>query len=104
MTNYLQTRLRQAPSVPESEQLTVIMGSTEHNLRAWWKESSVYQVYPASYQDSTGSGVGDLKGIISRVDYLKDLGVDIVWLSPIFKSPQIDMVCNPPEVGNAVLQ
>ncbi|KIL94554.1 hypothetical protein FAVG1_01485 [Fusarium avenaceum] len=67
------------------------MGSTEHNLRAWWKESSVYQVYPASYQDSTGSGVGDLKGIISRVDYLKDLGVDIVWLSPIFKSPQIDM-------------
>jgi hypothetical protein len=69
------------------------MGSTDQSLRAWWKESSVYQVYPASYQDSTGSGVGDLKGIISRVDYLKDLGVDIVWLSPIFKSPQVDMVC-----------
>jgi hypothetical protein len=80
------------------------MGSTEHNPRAWWKESSVYQVYPASYQDSTGSGVGDLKGIISRVDYLKDLGVDIVWLSPIFKSPQIDMVCNPSETETAVLQ
>lgn len=57
----------------------------------------MYQVYPASFQDSTGSGTGDLKGIISRVDYLKDLGVDIVWLSPIFDSPQIDMVriaCN----------
>ncbi|KAK4075487.1 CAZyme family GH13 [Trichoderma aggressivum f. europaeum] len=52
------------------------MGSTEQ-LRTWWKESSVYQVYPASFQDTTGSGTGDLKGIISRVDYLKDLGVDI---------------------------
>ncbi|KEY67555.1 hypothetical protein S7711_02470 [Stachybotrys chartarum IBT 7711] len=59
--------------------------------RAWWKESSVYQVYPASFQDSTGSGTGDLKGIVSRVDYLHKLGVDIVWLSPIFQSPQIDM-------------
>ena len=73
------------------------MGSTGlQQHRAWWKESSVYQVYPASFQDSTGSGVGDLKGIISRVDYLKNLGVDIVWLSPIFESPQIDMVL-PPE-------
>ncbi|KAG6067660.1 hypothetical protein E4U32_003252 [Claviceps aff. humidiphila group G2b] len=60
-------------------------------MRAWWKECSVYQVYPASFQDSTGSGFGDLKGIISRVDYLSTLGVDIVWLSPIFKSPQLDM-------------
>ncbi|KAF4121360.1 oligo-1,6-glucosidase, partial [Geosmithia morbida] len=59
--------------------------------RAWWKESSVYQVYPASFQDSNGDGLGDLKGIISRVDYLKNLGVDIVWLSPIFESPQVDM-------------
>lgn len=68
------------------------MGSQVAQLRAWWKEGSVYQVYPASFQDSTGSGVGDLKGIISRVDYLKDLGVDIVWLSPIFQTPQHDMV------------
>ncbi|UKZ73136.1 hypothetical protein TrVFT333_000777 [Trichoderma virens FT-333] len=66
------------------------MGSTKQ-LQTWWKESSVYQVYPASFQDTTGSGTGDLKGIISRVDYLKDLGVDIVWLSPIFASPQKDM-------------
>lgn len=57
----------------------------------WWKEDTVYQIYPASFKDSTGSGVGDLKGIISKVDYLKSLGVDIIWLSPIFESPQIDM-------------
>jgi hypothetical protein len=69
------------------------MSAPAKQYRTWWKESSVYQVYPASFQDSTGSGTGDLKGIISRVDYLKDLGVDIVWLSPIFESPQIDMVC-----------
>ena len=60
--------------------------------KAWWKEDTVYQIYPASFKDSTGSGVGDLKGIISKVDYLKSLGVDIIWLSPISESPQIDMV------------
>lgn len=53
----------------------------------------MYQVYPASFKDTTGSGVGDLQGIISEVDYLHKLGVDIVWMSPIFESPQIDMVC-----------
>ncbi|KAK1467912.1 alpha amylase [Colletotrichum cuscutae] len=63
----------------------------KRQLRKWWKESSVYQVYPASFQDSTGSGVGDLRGIIDRVDHFKSLGVDIVWLCPIFESPQIDM-------------
>jgi hypothetical protein len=60
--------------------------------RAWWKESSVYQIYPASFKDSTGSGSGDLGGIIDRVDYIHELGVDIVWICPIFESPQVDMV------------
>ncbi|KAJ5493512.1 Alpha-glucosidase [Penicillium diatomitis] len=59
--------------------------------RTAWKESSVYQIWPASFKDSTGSGTGDLKGVISKVDYLKRLGVDTVWLSPIFESPQVDM-------------
>lgn len=68
---------------------------TRKPAQKWWKESSVYQIYPASFKDSTGTGVGDLKGITSEVDYLKDLGVDIVWLSPIFESPQIDMVSQP---------
>jgi 1,4-alpha-glucan branching enzyme len=60
--------------------------------RAWWKEASVYQIYPASFKDSTNSGTGDLKGIISKIDYIKALGVDVVWLCPIFESPQVDMV------------
>ncbi|KAH8111359.1 glycoside hydrolase family 13 protein [Phellopilus nigrolimitatus] len=59
--------------------------------RAWWKEASVYQVYPSSYCDSNNDGIGDLNGIYSKLDYLKDLGVDVIWLSPIYKSPQEDM-------------
>lgn len=59
--------------------------------RAWWKEASVYQIYPSSFKDSNGDGIGDIPGIISKLDYIKQLGVDIVWLSPIFKSPQADM-------------
>lgn len=59
--------------------------------RAWWKESTVYQIYPASFKDSDGDGWGDIPGIISKLDYIKSLGVDIVWLSPILKSPQTDM-------------
>ena len=65
-------------------------GPSQH--RAWWKEASVYQIYPASFKDSTDSGFGDLKGIISKIDYIKALGIDVVWLCPIFESPQIDMV------------
>ena len=56
----------------------------------WWKESVVYQIYPQSFMDSNGDGIGDLRGIISKLDYLKDLGVDIIWLSPIYKSPFVD--------------
>ena len=56
----------------------------------WWKESVVYQIYPRSFQDSNGDGIGDLRGIISRLDYLKELGVDVVWLSPVYKSPNDD--------------
>ena len=51
----------------------------------WWKESVVYQIYPRSFQDSNGDGIGDLRGIIGRLDYLKELGVDVVWLSPVYK-------------------
>ncbi|KAL4897556.1 glycoside hydrolase superfamily [Aspergillus ambiguus] len=61
------------------------------NHRAWWKESSVYQIWPASFKDSNNDGVGDIPGIISKLDYIKDLGVDIVWLCPSYKSPQVDM-------------
>ncbi|OTA63358.1 glycoside hydrolase family 13 protein [Hypoxylon sp. EC38] len=57
----------------------------------WWKEATFYQVYPASFKDSNGDGWGDIPGLISQMDYLRDLGVDVVWLSPVFESPQADM-------------
>ncbi|MGN6639459.1 MAG: alpha-amylase family glycosyl hydrolase, partial [Mucilaginibacter sp.] len=56
----------------------------------WWQKGIFYQVYPRSYQDSNGDGVGDLKGIINRLDYLKWLGISAVWLSPIYPSPMAD--------------
>lgn len=56
----------------------------------WWKNAVVYQIYPKSFQDSNGDGIGDLQGIIHRLDYLQKLGVDIVWLNPIYPSPQVD--------------
>lgn len=49
--------------------------------RAWWKEASVYQIYPASFKDSNGDGLGDLPGIYSKLDYIKNLGVDVIWVS-----------------------
>jgi oligo-1,6-glucosidase len=58
--------------------------------RTWWKEGVVYQIYPRSFADSNGDGVGDLRGIIGKLDYLKTLGVDVVWLSPVYESPNDD--------------
>ncbi|MCD8015762.1 MAG: alpha-glucosidase [Lachnospiraceae bacterium] len=58
--------------------------------RAWWKEAVVYQIYPRSFMDSNGDGIGDLKGITQRLDYLKDLGISVIWLSPIYRSPNKD--------------
>ncbi|QTE46932.1 alpha-glucosidase [Mucilaginibacter rubeus] len=58
--------------------------------RKWWKEAVVYQVYPRSFKDNDGDGVGDLKGIISKLDYIKSLGIDVVWLNPIYSSPNDD--------------
>ena len=58
--------------------------------KQWWKESVVYQIYPRSFFDSNGDGIGDLRGIIHKLDYLKKLGVDVVWLSPVYKSPNDD--------------
>jgi alpha-glucosidase len=60
------------------------------NGDVWWKHAVIYEIYPRSFQDSNGDGIGDLNGITSRLDYLKALGVDAIWLSPIYPSPQID--------------
>ena len=59
-------------------------------MTPWWKNAVIYQIYPKSFQDSNGDGIGDLPGIISHLDYLQKLGVDAIWLSPIYKSPGID--------------
>ena len=58
--------------------------------RKWWKESVVYQIYPRSFMDSNGDGIGDIKGITSKLDYLKELGINVIWLSPVYQSPNDD--------------
>lgn len=64
--------------------------ATEALQKKWWKEATVYQIYPRSFKDTDGDGVGDLKGIISKLDYIKSLGIDAVWLNPIYESPNDD--------------
>ena len=56
----------------------------------WFKDAIIYQIYPRSFKDSNGDGIGDIKGIISKLDYLKDLGINCVWLSPVYESPMDD--------------
>jgi oligo-1,6-glucosidase len=58
-------------------------------MQRWWKESIVYQIWPRSFKDS--DGIGDLRGIVEKLDYLRELGVDVVWISPVYKSPNDDM-------------
>ena len=59
-------------------------------MHEWWKQSVVYQIYPRSFCDSNGDGIGDIPGIISKLDELQDLGVDLIWLSPVYASPNED--------------
>ena len=66
---------------------TLHRGATDS---AWWRSAVIYQIYPRSWADAKGDGVGDLKGITSRLPYLRDLGIDAVWLSPFYTSPQAD--------------
>ncbi|MBM6700443.1 alpha-glucosidase [Bifidobacterium pullorum subsp. saeculare] len=72
------------PQLPDSVRTN---GATPN---PWWANAVVYQIYPRSFQDTNGDGIGDLKGITSRLDYLADLGVDVLWLSPVYRSPQDD--------------
>lgn len=70
------------------EQVTPKYNTTESNN--WWKQTSVYQIYPRSFKDSDGDGIGDINGIISKLDYIKSVGFETIWFSPFFKSPQKD--------------
>ena len=64
--------------------------SNSENLKDWWKNAVILEIYPRSFQDSNGDGIGDLNGITQHLDYLKELGIDAIWLSPIYPSPQVD--------------
>jgi len=66
------------------------MEKSAASAQDWWKNAVIYEIYPRSFQDSNGDGIGDLKGITERLDYLKDLGIDAVWLTPVYPSPQVD--------------
>jgi oligo-1,6-glucosidase len=70
--------------------LTLHMRRFNAMKRAWWKESVVYQVYPRSFYDADGDGIGDLQGVIRKLDYLQTLGVDLIWLNPVYASPDMD--------------
>ena len=69
---------------------TMAAAATGNNLENWWKNAVIYEIYPRSFQDSNGDGIGDLNGITSRLDYLQKLGVDAIWISPCYPSPQVD--------------
>ena len=73
-----------------SETKTETTVSKDSSYKKWWKEAIVYQLYPRSFKDSDGDGIGDIKGIISKLDYIKNLGVTAVWLNPIYSSPNDD--------------
>lgn len=70
--------------------LTIVPLKSQVQDTDWWKSAVVYQVYPKSFKDSNNDGVGDIQGIISKLGHLKDAGVNVCWLSPIYKSPQVD--------------
>jgi hypothetical protein len=72
--------------------ITIIRPETMTSNRPWWKDAVGYQIWPASYYDSNNDGMGDLPGVICKLDHLKDLGIDLIWLSPVYDSPQADMV------------
>ena len=78
----LLTLLNSEPEIPRTDAATI--------QRAWWKEAVFYQIYPRSFKDSNGDGIGDLKGILEKLDYLQELGIDAIWLSPIYDSPNDD--------------
>ena len=65
-------------------------------VKKWWHSSVVYQIYPRSFKDSNNDGIGDINGIIEKLDYLKELGIDVIWLSPVYKSPNEFLLLDTP--------
>jgi len=79
-----------APAKPENKPQAKLQAAAPASAREWWKNAVIYEIYPRSFQDSNGDGIGDLNGITARLDYLKELGVDAIWLTPCFPSPLVD--------------
>lgn len=67
-----------------------VLSSSNDRIKEWWQTTAFYQIYPRSFKDSDGDGIGDLKGITSKLSYLRDIGVGATWLSPCFQSPMVD--------------
>ncbi len=82
--------LLSATSIAAAGQASASTATQTATVLDWWKNAVFYEIYPRSFQDSNGDGIGDLNGITQRLDYLKQLGVDAIWLSPIYPSPQVD--------------
>jgi alpha-glucosidase len=78
------------PNSARHPKVNVKVHATSDAKDHWWRHAVLYEVYPRSFQDSNGDGIGDLNGITSRLDYLKDLGIDAIWITPIYPSPQVD--------------
>src|SRR5438309_8843017 len=77
--------------IAQTTQTTAASVSSQPQIdNTWWKHAVIYEIYPRSFQDSNGDGIGDLKGITQRLDYLQALGVDAIWISPMYPSPQVD--------------
>ena len=76
-------------TVPEHSPVSPVIGAAFGD--DWWRNGIIYQIYPRSFADSDGNGLGDLPGIIAKLDYLTDLGIDALWLSPIYPSPGLDV-------------
>src|SRR5262249_32595851 len=70
--------------------MILTQASAQNAPSEWWRTTTVYQIYPRSFYDTNGDGIGDLQGVIDKLDYLKQLGIETIWLSPFFQSPQQD--------------
>ena len=90
LTQLAAAQVSTAMSAPQASSQTSREANSVTPERDWWKNAVIYEIYPRSFQDSNGDGVGDLNGITARLDYLKDLGVDAIWLTPCYPSPQVD--------------
>jgi glycosidase len=75
------------------------MGTPASLELPWWKRTTTYQIYPRSFADANGDGIGDLRGILGKLDYLHALGVETLWLSPFFESPQATITPSPPSTA-----